>query len=182
MGSTVQLNRRSQAGFTLLEILLVISLIALSVAMVVPSFFSMSDADVHDEARRMQQMLRLASEEAQLTGLPVRLTTLKASYYLESLSGDKQWGRFSEAPFNEYPLPDGIEIDAVDFAGGFPPEREMEAEQKQIEGLVGRIFIWPDGMLDDADIVLRQLVSDLRVVLQVRSGPAGIKLAQEGEK
>lgn len=180
MGSAARLDRRTQSGFTLLEILLVISLMALSVAMVAPSFISMSDADVNDEARRLQQMLRLATEEAQLTGMPVRLTALKGSYYLESLSSEKQWSHFSESPFKEYLLPDGIEIDAVDFAGGFPPEREMEADQKEIEGLVGRIFIWPDGMVDHADIVLRQLTPELRVVLQVRSGPAGIKLADEG--
>jgi len=180
MGCVRVTGDASQSGFTLLEILLVITLIAVASAMIAPSFISMSDVDVSDEARRLQQVLRLASEEAQLTGIPVRLTVLKDRYKFEALNNDQSWGDFLEPPFKSYQLPSGIEMVAIHFAGGSPPERPPEEELKD-EGkdYVGRIVFWPDGMLDAADMLMGQSDGGSTISLQLRSGPGGIRAVEE---
>jgi general secretion pathway protein H len=177
-------DKASQSGFTLLEILVVIMLIAISAAMIAPSFISMSDADVSEEARRLQQLLRLASEEAQLTGTPIRLTALKRHYYLESLAGDKQWQKLSEAPFNSYALPANITISAIQFSGGFSRQSESEEEgdaddKDEEKELVGRIIFWPDGMLDAADLTMQSSSETGELLLQLRPGPGGIRVAED---
>jgi len=174
----------SQSGFTLLEILVVITLIAISAAMMAPSFISMSDADISEEARRLQQVLRLASEEAQLTGTPIRLMALKETYYLESLAGDKQWQKLSETPFNSYALPANITISAIQFSGGFSRQMEFEEESsaddkdEEME-LVGRIIFWPDGMLDAADLTMLSSRETGELLLQLRPGPGGIRVVED---
>ena len=177
-------DKTAQSGFTLLEILVVITLIAISTAMIAPSFISISDADINEQARRLQQVLRLASEEAQLTGAPIRMTALKERYYLESMTDDRQWQRLTDTPFNGYALPDNINISAIQFSGGFSresdPEEKKSAGAKSVEkNLIGRIVFWPDGMLDAADLTMQTGDETGELLLQLRPGPGGIRVAKE---
>ena len=183
MHSTSLTVDRCQSGFTLLEILLVITLIAVASAMVVPSFVSFSDGDVNDEARRLQQALRLASEEAQLTGQPIRATLLKDGYYFASLSGESQWTKLSETPFDRYQLPQGVEVESVEMAAGFESSLFSEADLAEREnGYVGRVTLWPDGLLDQADIALLSISNQMQSVIQARSGPRGIRAKDQEEQ
>lgn len=180
----------SEAGFTLLEILLVVTLIVIVTAMVAPSFISMSGASIDDEVRRVQQVLRLAAEESQLTGVPVRMVVFKNGYRFEQLVDqppapgsdvkEQKWMDLGEPPFTEYQLGDGIEVGEIRFSGSLPPDVENEPVKEGEEQPIGRLNFWPDGMLDAADLILLAPELNEQRTLQLRSGPGGIRLADEG--
>jgi len=170
---------RPQAGFTLLEILLVIVLIAVTVAMVAPSFFTLAGTDIDDEARRMQQALRLAAEESQLTGIPIRLVVLKSGYRFEAINDEDEWMSLAEEPFAPYTFESGIETGDVHFSGGVAPEQPGKPEEEQDAGLLAYIILWPDGMLDAADLTLSATAANSERTIQLRSGPGGIRLLDE---
>lgn len=187
----VEACRNRQAGYTLLEILLVVTLIAIAVAMVAPSFVHMTGASLDDEARRLQQALRLASEESQLTGSPVRVVLLREGYRFEQLievrqpqgtdsaAGEQTWKPMQEMPFDSHQLGEGIEVGEIRFSGNVTPEPDTANPSKTEEHLVGRIHFWPDGMLDTADLVLASPQANEERVLELRSGPGGIRLADK---
>ncbi len=191
---TFAMHDTSQSGFTLIEILLVLTLIAVSISMIAPSFISGTGVDLDEEARRLQQVLRLAAEEAQLTGVPIRLTALKSGYHFEKLGAENRWNSFSETPFNAYKLPQGAEITAINFSGGFSSTRKLkekndEADQGEVEieadekekGRIGHLIFWPDGMLDAADMVIANPELNKTKALQLRSGPGGIRVIEEDQ-
>jgi len=172
-------DRPLQAGFTLIEILLVITLIAVSTAMIAPSFISLSGGDVDEEARRMQQILRLSAEEAQLTGTPIRLVAMKNGYRFEQLNDKQTWTALRESPFAAHDFSQGIEIVGIQFSGNVSPEGMAKEEDSRDEKPVGYLVFWPDGMLDAADITIGSFDAKQELSLQVRSGPGGIRLADQ---
>lgn len=134
----------------------------------------------------MQQVLRLASEEAQLTGIPIRLTALKNGYHFERLNDENAWNSFSGAPFNSYNFLQGTEIVAIHFSGGLSSKRALKKEDEETESQdqdekerIGRLIFWPDGMLDMANVVIGNPDVDRTISLRVRSGPGGIRIVEE---
>lgn len=188
--SGIRFTPLSAGGFTLIEILLVVVLIAVAVAIIAPSFVSLTGGSIDDEARRMQQVFRLCSEETQLTGIPIRAVVLKGSYRFEQLfdvrqEGDtevseKEWRPFGEEPFAAHSFVDGIEIGEIRFSGSVNESRNSQSEEKHEENYVGRLYFWPDGMLDAADLTLVAPAESAERQLQLRSGPGGIRLAGDG--
>jgi len=179
-----------EAGFTLLEILLVVTLIVIVTAMIAPSFISMTGASIDDEVRRLQQVLRLAAEESQLTGVPVRMVVLKNGYRFEQLVdqppapgsdvAEQAWMDIGEPPFMQHQFDAGIEVGEIRFSASIPPDTEPEPAKEGEEQPIGRLNFWPDGMLDAVDLVLTAPEADEQRILQLRSGPGGIRLADEG--
>ncbi len=175
--------RLSQAGFTLLEILVVITIMAISIAMVAPSFISVSDADAGAEMRRLHQVLRLAAEEAQLTGMPLRWVARKDSYYFEMLNSEQAWDVLTDSPFEKYLLPTGVEISAINLSGAPALQRSVEeGDNEKREEVLARLVLWPDGMFDAADVTISSDAADNpanSLQLQIRSGPGGIRIIEE---
>ncbi len=63
----------TRAGFTLLELLMVLALLTLSLVMVTPNFFSMLESEREREVSRLIRVMRLARNEAVLTGRRQRM-------------------------------------------------------------------------------------------------------------
>ncbi|MCF6208540.1 MAG: prepilin-type N-terminal cleavage/methylation domain-containing protein, partial [Ghiorsea sp.] len=133
--------QQTQAGFTLLEILLVIVMIAVTSAMVVPSLNIMG-ASLEDESKRLQSTLRFAIQEAQLSGEPLRWVATEHAWYFEVLQskGSNQglqdllpnsytnntfeeptyaWISYEDTPLTTYNLPAPLRIQAVEKAIDF---------------------------------------------------------------
>jgi hypothetical protein len=62
------------------------------------------------------------------------------------------------------------------MAAGFEaaPLSQTDAATRE-KGYVGRITLWPDGLLEQADIALLNIASQMQTVIQARSGPGGIR-------
>ncbi len=181
-------------------------MIAVTSAMVVPSL-DISGASLDDESERLQSTLRYASQEAQLSGEPLRWVATKYSWHFEVLVQDtankKQdfaslsptttytepsytWQAYEDEPLQPYEIPAPLFIKAVaqaiEFDVGVEVKNTGQAENKK-EPVVGQVLFLPDGTTSLSDIVLASEDDGVKpVVLRVRPGPAGIRLKKEGER
>ena len=64
--------RRGAAGFTMIELLIVVAIIAVSTALIVLALRDGHEAKLEEEAARLTALLEMARAEARASGLPVR--------------------------------------------------------------------------------------------------------------
>jgi len=179
----VSLNiQRSEAGFTLLEILLVIVILAVSTALIAPSFFAASSPSLYDEARRLNLALKLASDEASLSGRMFRWSARTDSYVFETADSEGAWQAVTEPPFEAYDLPSGIGI--VDVQPVNTSLTEDEKDKKKTAGpVMARLFFSPQGVMAISEITLANTVeSSQRISIQLRPGPGGIQMMNGMDK
>jgi len=168
---------RKAAGFTLIEILLVMVIMAVMAAMVAPSFFSMAGPSLQDQARRLAQALRLAVDETALTGKPMRWTARTHGYVFETLDGENAWQPMSESPFAEFILPEGLTIRAVEPAHA-PPQEDAGDSNK--EPVLAHLLLPPQGLMETADITLvKGSDAEGGVRIHLQPGPGGIRVVRE---
>lgn len=103
---------RSRA-YTLIEILVVMLIVSVMVGTVVVNIsVNTSVQDRDQEARRLQLLLELASEEAVLRSVEIGFLPLKRSYRFFLLDdAARQWREMLEAPFQARDLPPGVELE-----------------------------------------------------------------------
>jgi type II secretion system protein H len=168
--------QQDETGFTLLEILLVIVILAVSSALVAPSFFAASSASIDEEARRLSLALKLASDEAALSGHPLRWSATAHSYVFEFPDSEGAWHPADEQPYSAYDLPAGIAI--VDMQPQNTALTE-DMEQKK-EAVMARLLLLPQGVIQSAEIILA--VEDgagRQLGIQLRPGPGGIRIMSD---
>lgn len=179
-------------GFTLLELMLVLVVMAVVASYVLPNLFRPASAPLDESARRMVRLLHLASEEAQLRGLPLRINVRSDRYDFELAGDGGQWLPLNEAPFGAQTLPEGVSIsemklaEGVQFYGGIAAPDAVGTDQgsgqtearspdgkKPEKALLGSITLMPDGMLTLADLTLHAASGD--ALIELRPGPGGIR-------
>ena len=127
--------RRHERGFTLIEILAVVALLALVAALVVPNLGGFRRRALHNEARQLASQLELARQRAIVTGVPHRvwLELDQAEYRLEWLAEDPT----EPAPA---PAPDELDVRGnTPLSLAAPPVRELE--YRPIPGNFGRLQV-----------------------------------------
>ncbi|MDQ6950539.1 MAG: GspH/FimT family protein [Mariprofundales bacterium] len=160
---------QSPRGFTLLEMMLVLLLMAVISALVIPNLFSPSSAQLADEGRHLQQVLRLAAEEAQLRGAAIRWSAYHDHYLFEMVDNHRVWRPMTEKPFAQYHLPPTIQIASVQVQDALSlPDTKSKRDAVQ-----GQVIFSPDGTLTVADVVLRSETE--RLPMQLRPGVNGIR-------
>ena len=114
--------RNLNKGFTLIEIMVVIVIVAVLISAVALSFPPVGDKLLKENADRFSALISLAQDEAilQSTELAVEITPVGYSFYQNI---DNSWVAFSTTPFSKRELPaeistkmylDGISIDLKD--------------------------------------------------------------------
>ncbi len=164
---------------------MVIVIISVVTALVAPSLFPTGASGLREETRHLQQLLRLAADETQMTGIPMRWWARRDRYGFEQLDEQRAWVPVTEAPFLVHQL-HGVVIDRVMENGidQTPEEKDAktlmsfsgkEEQQRDDTPLIGRVRILPNGMITAADITLRdEGEPSLQRTLHLRPGPAGI--------
>ncbi len=160
-------------GFTLLEILLVISIIAIASAIIAPSFFSAASLNLNDEGKRLLQVMRLANDEATLTGKNHRLLFSSHTYSLQRQNDDGTWRDLQASPFQAYHL-------ATDIAfQDLLPQRDLPDtllhKQLQHEAVLGFIDFPMTGLREASDLQLINTQSSELQNISLRPGPDGIQ-------
>lgn len=101
-------NHKAVRGFTLLEILLVITIMGLAAGYVVLNFFGVDQSDqLRKEGQRLQVLIDMASDYAVLNQrqLGVRFEPLEHAYYFVFLNEDDKWEKLSdEKLYDEHTL------------------------------------------------------------------------------
>ena len=171
MGCKDLTDRGSETGFTLLEILLVIVILSVTTMMVAPSFVSVSSPSLQGEAKRFVQIVRLASDEAMLSGWPFRLSLKKNSYLFESPDTEGVWKPVEDETYRDYQFPEAFTITEIRPESGLI---DYAGEKEDEEPVIGRIMLLPEGAQLASEIQLSE--ADKQLTILVQSGPNGIRI------
>jgi len=170
-----RVSGRTDAGFTLLEILLVIVIMAVTSMMVAPSYFSAISVSIDDEGKRLAQVLRLASEETTLSGNTFRVRFRKHSYQFQSADQEGAWQTLQDRPYQPYQLPEGFQV--VEIKPSAPLTEDVDGETKGTEPVLADVLLLPEGISQIADIVLAvEPANGRQLIVRLRPGPGGIRV------
>jgi general secretion pathway protein H len=139
----------TQAGFTLIEIGLVLLIISIVVALVVPRFRDQSHAELISQARKLATTFRFLQQEAILNGRVYRLNfdLDQQRYFVTSAEVTAEPGGFSRETgilARDVTLPSGLQISDVDIP---------MVTGKVYEGVAFTHF-FPDGYVDSTVVHL----------------------------
>jgi type II secretion system protein H len=163
---------RAESGFTLLEILMVIVILSVTTMMVAPSFFSALSASLDDEGKRLVQTLRLAQDEATLSGQSLRVVFHTHSYAFQSLNEQAEWVAFNQPPYQRYKLAESIQIERIQPQLPLSEKTTLD----DAEDILAYLLIPAEGIHQIADITLLHTTDKQQLHIQVRPGPGGIQV------
>lgn len=104
---------RRESGFTLLEILAVVLIIGIIASFASLSINQNTSRVVEDEAKRLQGLLRIASEEAVLKGQELALQFRQKSYAFVKLVDQKWQPVTDDKLLRERSIAEGIELELI---------------------------------------------------------------------
>ena len=141
--------RARQAGFTLIEIGLVLLIISIVVALVVPRFRDQSHVELISQARKLATTFRFLQQEAILNGRVYRLNfdLDQQRYFVTSAEDGEELGAFTRESgvlARDVALPSGLQIADVDVP---------LVTGKLYEGVAFTHF-YPDGYVDSTVVHL----------------------------
>lgn len=136
----------NRLGFTLIEILSVVAILALVAAFVIPNLGAYRTRALRAEAEKLGSQLELARQRAIMTGVPHRV-----HIDLDALSYRLEWlaeVRDPEAPDTR---PAAFDVDDLDLRSGTPLPLEapppVEETFQPVPGMFGRSEVLPEPFL-----------------------------------
>jgi len=129
---------RSQRGFTLIELIVVIVLIGILATFAVISVGNRAAQDrLENEAKRMQALLQLAADEAEMKGLQIGLRISVSGYQFVTIDDKHHWAPYAASgPLRARPWEPGIAVDLhidghlVAPAADLPPQEQQKSESE----------------------------------------------------
>ncbi|MDQ6975068.1 MAG: prepilin-type N-terminal cleavage/methylation domain-containing protein [Mariprofundaceae bacterium] len=173
---------KAWAGFTLIEILLVLTMMAIISALIAPSFFSASGGTVTSETRKMQKILRMVGEESQLGGMPIQLRVYRDSLNFYSPNKEKKWQPLANTILQAYALRSPVYIAKAQLDGGagiMMDEQITMGEQNDSNGktstpTLARFLFWPDGDVTAGEITLQ--AGSENQTIRIDAGMGGVRV------
>lgn len=175
-------NGWHQVGFTLLEILLVLIIVAVATAMIAPSFYAVSKPSAQDEARHLAMALRMAEDEIALNGQPMIWYASRHAYGFERSDGQGKWVRLATSPFGLRQLPAGLAVLSVQPADAMTQLQDGLARSGGEPVLTRLLLMPPQGVQSPVEIVIG--VEEGRgggVHIRLRPGHGGIRVLGGGQ-
>jgi len=140
--------QRTQRGFTLIEVAVVMLVIVIVLGIVSVNLDPDRETPVRDEARRLVLLLQTAQQEAILQGKILALAIERQGYYFLMLNEKNEFKPMTDDEvLHARPLPSGIVISTVDIEG--LPENEKP-----------RLILLPTGELPPFTVIFSH--GDLR--------------------
>jgi general secretion pathway protein H len=150
---------RSQRGFTLLELIVVIFVIALLAGIVFPSFRGLSERQLSSDARRTASLLQYLSDSAMAS---------KETY---SVDFDLQKSAIS------WKGPEGDKTENLRTLVGV----DLQSKGMTREGLV-TVFFGPAGIMEYIEVLLKDDEKEMKVTFNPISGRAKILTGEEEDQ
>nr|WP_235956402.1 type II secretion system minor pseudopilin GspH [Grimontia sedimenti] len=123
-------EKRAPSGFTLLEILLVMVLLAISAVIVVPNLPQNKSDEAKEEAQRFFQLIQLWTEQSLLTGQTFGLNVEKDGYQLLRLTREDWEPVEQERNITSVTLPEGLVLDLE--VSGFVSEEDRLFDRESL--------------------------------------------------
>jgi prepilin-type N-terminal cleavage/methylation domain-containing protein len=135
-GAAIEVGRgHRRAAFTLIEILAVVAILALTAAVVLPNLGMLGQRALRDQAQELAAQIELARQRAIMTGTPHRL-----QIDLDQATFRLEWFTTEAAAFGEAPPPPPGEPDLFGQAPlDLSAPRRAERSFYPIPGMFGRI-------------------------------------------
>ena len=137
----------AQAGFSLIEVLVVIVIMGLMLNFVVINVGSNDDKIVETEARRFGALLRLAAEESIMRARETAVELSRYGYQFLVLDDEGQWQPFEDGQaFRPRELPAGLHLDGElnDEALAFAAAKDTDTDDEE-KATGPRIFLFSSG-------------------------------------
>ncbi|HFD92625.1 MAG TPA: type II secretion system protein GspH [Gammaproteobacteria bacterium] len=148
------------AGFTLIELLVVVLIIGITVGLVVISIDPGEEDDIKLEARRLQELIRLASQEAIMQSNEYALEISDDGYRFLFLAKQK-WMPVEDPMLRARTLPDALYLEV--FFDGAPFDfMKTEQEDTEEEDEKPRVYLFSSGEITPVEIVLQAENSEAR--------------------
>ncbi len=139
-----------QSGFTLLEIMIVVVIVALLASVVAPMVSKSADDLLKEQADRFIALVKLAQDEAILQSRQLGLMVDAEGYsFLQQEDDSNDWFFFSEGPFRQRKLSSGIKTSLYleDTDVLLPENNTMAEEEEGIETEEGKKKLKPQVFL-----------------------------------
>src|SRR5690606_18671268 len=99
-------RQRAARGFTLVEVMVVVLIIGIMLTFATLSVGDRAAGDtIEPEARRLQELFRLASEEAELKGFEIGFRHTPTLYQFLAIDTDGDWKPIAEGPLRPREIP-----------------------------------------------------------------------------
>lgn len=103
------ISERRAAGFTLIEVMVVMLIVAVAIAGVSVSLDALAGRETGREIERLQRVLEASAERAEIRGQPLAIEFLADGYRFFAYAPDDGWQLLHDPPvFAERLLPEGI--------------------------------------------------------------------------
>jgi len=178
------LRSGQQAGFTLMELMFVLALMAIITAMIIPEMKgSMEDALLRSSARKVVDVFNLAYSHAVSLNQPlrVRLDKITGNYVVErqidSLQGPNGYEPIQDRNGFQGQIDPRIVIEIRPMLPDLA-EGDMLEEQSMVPPMKDGIHFYPDGTADGCEILLRDRMG-VQLVLQLDPITATIRPVEQ---
>jgi len=121
---TTVFESRTVKGFTLIEVVIVVFIIGIVITFATLSVSQNSDRYIEDEAKRLQQLIRLATEEAVYRGSEMSIFITSKGYNFARLNGPKWEAIANDKLFRQREFPEAVSIKLI------VDEQEVDLEKK----------------------------------------------------
>lgn len=139
--------QRTQRGFTLIEVAVVMLVIVIVLGIVSINLGPDRETPVRDEARRMAALLQTAQQESILQGKILAVAIERQGYYFLMLNDNNEFKPVDgDEVLRARPLPSGIVISTVDIEG-MPDDGETQTP---------RLILLPTGELSPFTVIFSQ--------------------------
>ena len=155
---------RAQSGFTLIELIVVILIIGVIMSFALLSVSGRAQDDrLENEARRVVELFRLASDEAILLGIELGLSSDGENYEFVTIGEEGRWVRYQEnGPFRPRKLSDGVEIEIITEDFAVPKEKD---KKKSKEAPLPSLLFLSSGELTPFQLLVSAIGADQTYVI-----------------
>jgi len=153
MAKRSSLRTLREDGFSLLELMAVLAVVAVALSLVVPRMFEVASDEKAEELKRLASALTYAADLAVKQGMPLRWQAGKERNRFEKMGSDGVWHPVTDKALNEAQFQQ-LRVEGIETTGLLLTTLPLASGEgvKPLSDVVGEILLLPDGTVTPAEI------------------------------